>query len=202
MAMSVEQSSITPQEQLADWSSMAKDAFAANTPRAWKADWEIFSEFCRSFRWQPMPAAATTVREFVFDCLSNQKKPATIRRYVTTIGRAHRAAHVVDPTATETVKLSLKEMGRTVPARQTLARGLVWGEIAKFLEFEARNLRDTRDRALVAVAYDTMCRREELVNLRIYKFAMAVRHTIGKVRAMGCGDANLRRGALRGVDGR
>jgi len=140
--MSIEQSSITPQEQLADWSSMAKDAFAANALRAWQADWEIFSEFCRSFRWQPMPA------------------------------------------------------------RQTLARGLVWGEIAKFLEFEARNLRDTRDRALVAVAYDTMCRREELVNLRIYKFAMAVRHTIGKVRAMGCGDANLRRGALRGVDGR
>ena len=118
-----------------------------------------------------MPAAAKTVREFVFECLSNQKKPATIRRYVSTIGRAHRAANVADPTATEIVRLSLKEMSRTVPARQTQARGLVWREIAEFLEFDARHLRDIRDRAPVTVAYDTMCRREELVNLRIEDIA-------------------------------
>jgi len=65
------------------------------------------------------------------------------------------------------VKLALKEMGRSVLARQKQARGLVWAEIAEFLEFEPRGLRDIRDRALVAVAYDTLCRREELVNLRI-----------------------------------
>jgi integrase len=65
------------------------------------------------------------------------------------------------------VKLALKEMGRSVPSRQTQARGLTWAEIAVFLEVAPRNLRDVRDRALVAVAYDTMCRQEELVNLRI-----------------------------------
>ena len=72
-----------------------------------------------------------------------------------------------DPTATEAVKLGLKAMSRSVPARQRQARGLVWKEIEIFLGFEPRNLRDIRDRALVTVAYDTMCRREELVNLRI-----------------------------------
>ena len=153
--------------QLADWSSMARGAFAANTVRAWKADWEIFGEFCRLRQVQSLPAEPKTVREFVFECLANRKKPATIRRYVSTIGRAHRAANVTDPTATEAVKLALKEMGRSVPARQRQARGLVWKEIEEFLQFEPRNLRDIRDRALVAVAYDTMCRREELVNLRI-----------------------------------
>jgi len=82
--------------------------------------------------------------------------------------RAHRAAGVADPTASEEVKLSLKEMARQVPAR-----GLVWKEIEEFLRFEARNLRDVRDRALVAVAYDTMCRREELVSLRVEDIAHA-----------------------------
>ena len=76
------------------------------------------------------------------------------------------AANVPDPTATEVVKLALKEMGRSVSARQKQARRLVWAEIKVFLEFEPRGLRDVRDRALVAVAYDTMCRREELVNLK------------------------------------
>jgi integrase len=156
---------------LADWSSMARGAFAANTLRAWKADWEIFTEFCGSHRLTSMPTAAQTVRDFVLACLGNQKKPATIRRYVSTIGRAHRGAGVADPTATDAVKLALKEMGRSVPSRQTQARGLVWSEIAQFLEFDVRNLRDIRDRALVSVAYDTMCRREELVNLRIQDVA-------------------------------
>ena len=70
-----------------------------------------------------------------------------------------------DPTATEAVKLALKEMGRTIPSRQRQA--LVWSEIANYLTVQPETLRDYRDRALVTVAYDTMCRREELVNLQI-----------------------------------
>jgi integrase len=44
---------------------------------------------------------------------------------------------------------------------------LVWAEIELFLSVEPRNLRDIRDRALLTVAYDTMCRREELVSLLV-----------------------------------
>ncbi len=153
--------------RLADWTAMARGAFAGNTIRAWKADWEIFGEFCRTFRVVPLPAVPETVRDFVFECLAKEKKPATIRRYVSTIGRAHRAAGVADPTITEAVKMALKEMSRSVSARQRQARGLVWKEIEIFLGVEPRGLRNIRDRALVAVAYDTMCRREELVNLKI-----------------------------------
>jgi integrase len=154
-------------ERLADWSAMAQGAFATNTLRAWKADWEIFTESCRLFRLGSLPANPRTVRDFVFECLSINKKPATIRRYVSTIGRAHRASGVLDPTASEEVRLSLKEMGRKAPARQKQARGLIWAEIELFLSVEPRNLRDVRDRALVAIAYDTMCRREELVSLLV-----------------------------------
>jgi integrase len=156
-----------PAERLADWSSMAAGAFSVNTLRAWRADWEIFVESCRVFRLESLPAAPKTVRAFVFECLGKGKKPATVRRYVSTIGRAHRASGVVDPTASEDVKLALKEMRRNSTARQKQARGLTWGEIEVFLSIEPRHLRDIRDRALVAMAYDTMCRREELVSLLV-----------------------------------
>ena len=152
-------------DQLADWSSMAAGAFSANTVRAWRADWEIFVESCRVYRLESLPAAPKTVRAFVFECLGKGKKPATVRRYVSTIGRAHRASGVADPTSSEDVKLALKEMGRNSAGRQKQARGLTWKEIEVFLSIEPRNLRDIRDRALAAVAYDTMCRREELVSL-------------------------------------
>jgi integrase len=165
------QSAVTLDERLADWSSMAEGAFAPNTLRAWRADWEIFGEFCRAFRIEALPAEPKVVRDFVFDCVARSKKPATIRRYVSTIGRAHRASGVLDPTASEEVKLALKEMGRKAPARQKQARGLTWAEIELFLSVNPRNLRDVRDRALVAVAYDTMCRREELVSLLVEDIA-------------------------------
>jgi integrase len=167
------QGSVALHERLNDWSSMARGAFAANTIRAWKADWEVFRESCRVFRLEPLPADLKTVRDFVFECLSKGKKPATIRRYVSTIGRAHRVSGVLDPTASEEVKLALKEMGRKAPARQKQARGLTWAEIELFLSVEPRNLRDVRDRALVGVAYDTMCRREELVALLVEDIAEA-----------------------------
>jgi integrase len=146
---------------------MAAGAFSANTIRAWRADWAIFVESCRAYRLESLPASPKTVRAFVFECLGKGKKPATVRRYVSTIGRAHRASGLADPTSSEDVKLALKEMGRNSTARQKQARGLTWAEIEVFLSIEPRNLRDVRDRALVAVAYDSMCRREELVNLRI-----------------------------------
>jgi integrase len=160
-------------DRLADWSAMAQGAFATNTLRAWKSDWEVFTESCRAYRLEPLPASANTVRDFVFECLSRGKKPATIRRYVSTIGRAHRASGLADPTVSEDVRLALKEMGRNVPARQKQARGLTWAQIEVFLSIEPRNLRDIRDRALVAVAYDTLCRREELVSLRVEDIAEA-----------------------------
>jgi integrase len=152
-------------ERLAGWSEMAQGAFSANTIRAWRADWEIFVESCRTFKLEALPASPKTVRAFVFECLGRGKKPATVRRYVSTIGRAHRVSAVADPTSSEEVRLALKEMGRNVPARERQARGLTWGEIELFLSVSPRNLREIRDRALVAVAYDTMCRRGELVSL-------------------------------------
>ncbi len=108
---------------------MARGAFAANMVRAWRADWELFGVFCLKHELTVLPASAKTVR-----------------RYVATIGRAHRAAGVADPCSSEEVKLALKEMSRQVPARQRQARGLVWKEIEEFLEFRPRNLRDVGDR--------------------------------------------------------
>jgi site-specific recombinase XerD len=152
---------------LEHWASMAQGAFSTNTLRAWRADWEIFVASCRAYRLESLPTSSKTVRAFVFECLGKGKKPATVRRYVSTIGRAHRASDLKDPTSSEDVKLALKEMGRNSTARQKQARGLTWAEIEVFLSIEPRNIRDIRDRALVAVAYDSMCRREELVSLMV-----------------------------------
>jgi len=45
-----------------DWTSMARGAFAANTVRAWRAAWELFTGFCRAHDLAVLPASARTVR--------------------------------------------------------------------------------------------------------------------------------------------
>jgi hypothetical protein len=158
--------------------------------------WQIFSAFCHKYRLPVLPAAAKTVRDFVFECVGLRKKPATIRRYVATIGRAHRAAGVLDPTASEEVKLALKEMSRGMVAGQRQARGLVWSEIVLFLTIEPRNLRDIRDRALVTVAYDTKCRR------RMGRGALNDVHTDTPASTVETAPPRARTGACGAVDSR
>ena len=55
---------------------------------------------------------------FIENCVEAGKKPATIRRYVATITRAHLAAALTSPWASEPVGLALKEMGQKTSDRQ------------------------------------------------------------------------------------
>lgn len=113
---------------------MAKPAYSANTHRAWKADGALFQAFCEQAETQFFPATPQTVRAFVIECQRKARKPATIRRYVATITRAHAAAGLVSPCESEPMRLALKEMGQTVSARQRQAYALGWAEIADFVQ--------------------------------------------------------------------
>jgi hypothetical protein len=55
------------------------------------------------------------------------KKPATVRRYIATIGRAHIGTGLLNPCSGEAVLLALKKNGRQTSARQ--AHALDWDKI-------------------------------------------------------------------------
>ena len=113
--MSARQSSTLPTpaplERLVEWDAMAQRAYASNTMRAQKADGAIFQAFCEARALAFFPADPKTIRGFIEHCIVEQKKPATIRRYVATIARAHIAAGLLSPCASEPVRLALKERG-------------------------------------------------------------------------------------------
>jgi integrase len=158
---------------LRTWDAMAQGAYPPNTVRAWRADWRSFTLFCSTNAESPLPASPHTVRAYVLHCMAHAKKPATIRRYLATIARAHRAAELLSPCASEPVRLALKEMQRAMPARQRQARPLVWTEIKQFLGTAGKGIRADRERALLCVAYDTMARASELVALNIEDMTFA-----------------------------
>src|SRR5271167_219623 len=134
------QPATTPLGRLREWQGMAEGAYSANTLRAQKADGAIFQAFCEGRGKSFLPADPTTIRAFIEHEVKAGKKPATVRRYIATIGRAHLGASLLNPCSGEAVRLGLKKMGRETSARQVQARPLGWNEIKEFIASAGKGL--------------------------------------------------------------
>jgi site-specific recombinase XerD len=156
---------------LRQYAEAARGAFSVNTERALRADVAMFSAWCGRHDRQAMPASAETVAAFI-DAMAAIKTPATVRRYVSSIATVHRAAKVANPCEGQIVKLALKRMHHEKGRAQQQAAPLNEGLVRKLLEARGTRLRDMRNRAILVVAYVTLCRRSELVALQFCDLAV------------------------------
>ena len=159
---SVEKSSA---KRLEEYARAARGALSSNTERALRADLEVFANWCVERNVCVLPATAQDIAAFVDD-MAVTRAPATVRRYVASIAAAHKAAGKGRVTSNPLVKLALQRMHRRKGRRQAQACGLVWPLRTRMLEAAGDRLIDLRNRALLAVAYDTLLRRAELAALR------------------------------------
>ncbi len=160
----------TPAENVRAWWKKARRVYPEATLRAWRFDWAAFLAFCKPRGLLPLPASPSTVAALIEACGEAGKKPATVRRYLATIACAHRAAKILNPNDDEHVKIALKGLYNKSPKRQRQAKALGWHEIKRFLITAGDNIRAHRERALIAVAYDTMARRSEVIAMDVEDF--------------------------------
>ena len=144
----------------------ADGAFSPNTVRAVRADLAVYADWCRARGLAALPAPPQTVAEFV-DAMADERAPATVRRYVASIGVAQRAAGLDEPARAGAVRLALQRMHRRRGRRQRQVQALTWPLRKRLVEAAGDRLIDDRNRALVAVAYDAMLRRSELAELAV-----------------------------------
>jgi site-specific recombinase XerD len=150
---------------LRQYAEAARGAFSANTERALRADVAAFTAWCGQQGQQAMAASAETVAAFI-DAMAAVKAPATVRRYVASIATFHRAAGVANPCEVQTVKLALKRMHNTRGRAQEQAHPLNENLVRDLLKARGTRRRDIRNRAMLVVAYVTLCRRSELVAMQ------------------------------------
>lgn len=141
-------------------------AYAANTIRAYRADFVIFDAWCREERRRALPATAETVADFVM-AQSKSATPATVSRRRASIAKIHKLLKLESPARSEEVNLATRTMFRRKGRRQTQALGLTRDLKQMLIEACPDDLKGLRDRALIAVGYDTLCRRSELVELGV-----------------------------------
>ena len=153
-------------EQLGRFVRAARGAFSDSTERALRSDLAIFAEWCAERGERALPARPETVAAFI-DARAEERAPATVRRYVTSIAIAHRALGLEKVLKSPPVRLALRRMHRKKGRRQDQATGLTWPLRQRLLEAAGERLLDDRNRALLATAYDAMLRRTELVSLQV-----------------------------------
>jgi len=136
-------------------------AYADNTIRAYRSDFEVFKNWCEQEDLSALPAVPDTIVYFIaFDM--TQSSSATIRRRMASISRIHKLARLSDPTTDEDVFLAMKRMHRQKGRFQKQAYPLTAEVIDKLIAVTNSTLKGYRDRALLRLAYDSMRRRSEL----------------------------------------
>ena len=144
----------------------ARGALAENTERALRSDLAIFTAWCDEHGESTLPASAQILVAFI-EAMARERAPATVRRYVASIAAAHRAIDAEETTKCEAVRRALQRMDRRKGTRQAQAKGVTCTLRLRLLQATGDGLIDARNRALLAVGYDTLLRRSELVALEV-----------------------------------
>lgn len=143
----------------------AAGAYATNTERALRADVAIFTAWCTDAGLPFLPADPDTLTRFI-DAKAAERAPAMVRRYVSSVASFHRAAGLPSPADAQQVKLALRRMHREKGRAQNQAAPLTRQLVDRMLGAAGDRLLDLRNKALLGTAYDTLCRRSELAELR------------------------------------
>jgi len=156
-----------PQEILHKTILNIEGAYAPSTIRAYKSNFERFIHFCEDHDANALPADPKNVAQFISKLTASGLKSSSIRIIVAAISGIHKLNLQNDPTQHPAVKIEMRRMHRTLGRHSQQAFGITAPILEKMLGATANNLRGIRDRALLLLAYDSMCRRSELVSLRI-----------------------------------
>jgi site-specific recombinase XerD len=142
-------------------------AYAPSTISAYKSNFENFIKYCDVIHQEALPASSEVVVSFIKSISDGRLKSASIRMAVASIATIHKLNRLNDPVNDPDVKLEMRRMHRHLGRASSQAYGINKDFLNKMIAATTNDLRGIRDKALLSLAYDTLCRRSEIVSLDI-----------------------------------
>jgi site-specific recombinase XerD len=157
----------TAKQLLKETIDKIEGAYAPSTIRAYRENFERFISFSEKLKASALPADSDTVTQYIKQLSGGQLKSASIRIAIASISAIHRLNQLIDPTKNPDVKLELRRMHRNLGRESKQAYGINKRLLFSMLAATSNDIHGCRNRAILLIAYDSMCRRSELVSLRI-----------------------------------
>lgn len=151
-------------DHLARLAPYLQQAYSKNTVRVWRANWRIWCAFNDAIGELPLPTTVATLERFLVHGANRGLKRATLEQYLATLATVHHLARLPNPMDSLEGKLMWKGLRRQrLKKAQRQAAPLTWQTIQAIVgRLSAIDAADSRDHALILVAYETLMRRSEL----------------------------------------
>ncbi len=149
-----------------------RQAKAASTRRAYRADWADFIAWCAQYHLVSLPARPDTVAYYLAD-RSKRLKVSTLQRRLATIAEAHRAAGHESPNRHSQVRLVWQGIRREKGVAQVHKKPALTRHVRLMVGKLPDSLLGHRDRALLLLGFAGAMRRSELVGLDVSDLAQA-----------------------------
>jgi len=169
---------IKSRQRLSQTLQKIEGAYAHSTIRAYKADFGKFIEFCEERNQGALPALPSSIANFITELSNDKRSSAGIRRALCGISTIHKLNRLEDPTKDPDVTIEMRRMHRKLGRSSHQAGSVNAGTLDKLLLATDDSIRGIRDRALLLVAYDTLCRRSELVSLQVKDVKINIKNGI------------------------
>ena len=139
---------------------------AKNTVRAYQSDWDQFTKWCHRFGFQALPADEEVVGAYISFLADNGRKTSTIRRHLTSIAEAHRAAKSETiPSDTFYVRQIWKGIKHSKKMATTQKVAAVIADIRRMVDAQPPSLMGLRNKMILLIGYAGAFRRSEIVSL-------------------------------------
>lgn len=137
------------------------------TKKAYKSDWNTFTLWASQKGLESLPAAGSTVANYITYLAGAGRAASTISRALTSIAQAHKILDLASPTTSPEVTNVYKGIRRSTGTAQRRAKPLVIAELKRLCDSMRPSFLGRRDKALVLLGWSGALRRSELVALDI-----------------------------------
>jgi site-specific recombinase XerD len=138
-----------------------------NTVRAYRSDWHHFEQWCENHGTSALPASAHTLCLYITDLVEQGMHTSTIRRRMTGITSAHRAAQLPTPVSSVEVRAVWSGIRRTHGIQQRGKKPILTDDLRRMVRHLPADLKGLRDHALLLVGFAGAFRRSELVAIKM-----------------------------------